>query len=126
LSYTTFRYGGLRVTPASIAADGKVTVSLDVQNTGARAGEEVVQLYVHEREASVKRPIKELRGFQRISLDPKEKKSVSFTLPTSDLAFYDVTAKKFVVKPGTFDIMVGSSSEDIRARDKLQVNRSAK
>jgi beta-glucosidase len=101
-------------------------VSLDVQNTGTRAGQEVVQLYVHEREPSVKRPIKELRGFQRIGLDPKEKKPVTFTLPASDLAFYDVAAKTFVVKPGAFDIMVGSSSEDIRARDKLQVNRSAK
>jgi beta-glucosidase len=126
LSYTSFRYSGLRVTPASVGAEGKVTVSLNVQNTGTRAGEEVVQLYVHEREASVKRPIKELRGFQRISLNAKEKKPVTFTLPASDLAFYDVAAKTFVVKPGAFDIMVGSSSEDIRARDKLQVNRSAK
>jgi beta-glucosidase len=99
---------------------------LEVQNTGTRAGEEVVQLYVHEREASVKRPIKELRGFQRISLAPKEKKRVTFTLPASDLAFYDVTAKQFAVKPGAFDIMVGSSSEDIRAKDKLQVNRPTK
>ena len=126
MSYTTFRYSGLKVAPASVAADGKVTVTLEVQNTGTRAGDEVVQLYVHEREASVKRPIKELRGFQRISLDPKEKKPVSFTLPASDLSFYDVTTKQFVVKPGAFDIMVGSSSEDIRAKDKLQVNRSAK
>jgi beta-glucosidase len=103
LSYTTFRYSGLRVTPASVGADGKVTVSLDVQNTGTRAGEEVVQLYVHEPEASVK-PIKELRGFQRISLDPKEKKPVTYTLRAGDLAFYDVATKQFTVKPGAFDI----------------------
>jgi beta-glucosidase len=114
------------VTPARISADGKVTVSLDVQNAGARAGEEVVQLYVHEREASVKRPTKELRGFQRISLNPKEKKPITFTLPASDLAFYDVKTKKFVVNPGAFDIMVGSSSGDIRLKNILLVNGSAK
>ncbi|MBZ5617858.1 MAG: glycoside hydrolase family 3 C-terminal domain-containing protein [Acidobacteriia bacterium] len=121
LSYTTFRYTGLKISPAQVSADGKVTVSVDVQNTGARAGYEVVQLYVHAAEASVKRPIKELRGFQRISLDPKEKRSVTFTLPAADLAFYDVKTKQFVVEPGAFDIMVGSSSEDIRLRDKLLV-----
>jgi beta-glucosidase len=126
LSYTTFGYSGLRVTPARIAADGKVTVRLEIQNTGARAGEEVVQLYVHQEEASVKRPAKELRGFQRISLNPKEKKPVTFTLPASDLAFYDVKTKKFVVEPGAFDIMVGSSSAEIRLKDKLQVDGSAK
>jgi len=117
LSYSTFRYSSLKVTPAS----GNSIVKLDVQNTGTRAGDEVVQLYVHERESTVKRPAKELRGFQRIALQPKEKKTVSFTLPTVDLAFYDVTVKKFVVKPGTFDIMLGASSDDIRLKDTLQV-----
>ena len=121
LSYTAFRYTGLKITPAQVPADGKVTVSLDVQNTGARAGEEVVQLYVHATEASVKRPVKELRGFQRISLKPKERTPVSFTLPAADLAFYDVKTKQFIVEPGAFDLMVGSSSEDIRLRDRLRV-----
>jgi beta-glucosidase len=121
LSYTTFRYSGLKVTPKQIATDGKVTVSLDVQNTGARAGDEVIQLYVHDVEAGVKRPARELRGFQRISLNAKEKKSVTFTLPASELAFYDVKTKKFVVEPGAFDIMVGNSSEDIRLQDRLLV-----
>jgi len=126
LSYTAFRYSGLGVTPARVPADGKVTVSFEVQNTGARAGDEVVQLYVHQREASVKRPTRELRGFQRISLKPKQKTPVTFTLPAGDLALYDVKTKKFVVEPGAFDIMVGSSSGDIRLQDKLQVNRPAK
>jgi beta-glucosidase len=121
LSYTDFRYSGLKVTPASAPANGEVTVRLEVQNIGARAGNEVVQLYAHEQESTVKRPIKELRGFQRISLNSKERKAVTFTLPVSDLAFYDVTAKKFVVKPGAFDIMVGSSSEDIRLKQILHV-----
>jgi beta-glucosidase len=121
LSYTAFRYSGLKVTPGQISADGKVTVSLDVQNTGTRTGDEVVQLYVHAAQASVKRPTKELRGFRRVSLKAKEKQSVTFTLPAADLAFYDVGMKAFRVEPGAFDIMVGSSSEDIRFRDKLQV-----
>ena len=100
LSYTTFRYSGLRVSPGRVAADGRVTVSLEVQNTGVRAGDEVVQLYVHSIAPSVKRPIKELRGFQRISLRPSEQRRVTFALPAGDLAFYDVKTKKFVVEPG--------------------------
>ena len=113
LSYTTFRYSGLKLSPGH--------VSVDVENTGTRLGDEVVQLYVHAVNPSVKRPVKELRGFQRIGLAPKERRSVTFALPSSDLAFYDVQSKKFVVEPGTFDIMVGSSSADIRLKDKLQV-----
>ena len=81
----------------------------------------MVQLYVHDVEASVKRPSKELRGFQRISLKAKEKKTVSFTLPAADLAFYDEKTKKFVVEPGAFEVMVGSSSEDIRLKGTLEV-----
>jgi beta-glucosidase len=121
LSYTAFRYSGLKVTPGEISADGKFTVSLDVQNSGPRAGEEVVQLYLHAAHASVQRPAKELRGFRRVRLNPKEKMPVTFTLPAADLGFYDVRTKKFVIEPGTFEIMVGSSSEDIRLKDKLQV-----
>ena len=113
LSYTTFRYSGLKVTPG--------LVKVDVENTGSRAGDEVVQLYVHAVNPSVKRPIQELRGFRRIELAPKQKQSVTFVLPPDDLAFYDVKTKKFVVEPGAYDIMVGSSSDDIRLKDKLQV-----
>ena len=121
LSYTAFRYTGLKITPAQIPPDGKVTVSLEVQNAGTRAGDEVVQLYVHAGQASVKRPAKELRGFRRISLRPNEKVPVTLTLSAADLAFYDVKTKRFVVEPGIFDIMVGSSSDDIRLKDKLKV-----
>lgn len=121
LSYTAFRYGGLKLSARGISSDGKVTVSLDVRNTGARAGGEVVQLYVHEVQPSVKRPSKELRGFERITLQPKEKKTVSFSLPASGLAFYDEKTKKFVVRPGAYDLMVGSSSEDIRLKGTLEV-----
>lgn len=121
LSYTTFRYSGLRVSPSQVRRDGSVSVSVQVENTGTRAGAEVVQLYVHDQEASVKRPSKELRGFQRVELSPKEKRAVTFTLPAADLAFYDEKTKQFVVEAGSFDILVGASSEDIRLRAKLVV-----
>jgi beta-glucosidase len=121
LSYTTFRYSGLELAQRQIATRETATVSLDVQNTGNRAGDEVVQLYVHEASPAVKRPNRELRGFQRVTLQAKEKKRITFSLAANDLAYYDVASKKFVVKPGSFDIMVGSSSEDIRLREKLQV-----
>jgi beta-glucosidase len=123
LSYTTFRYSALQVAPARLAANGTAKVTVTVQNTGTRAGDEVAQLYVHEANAAVKRPAKELRGFERISLKPGEKRAVTFTLPASDLAYYDVASKKFTVKPGTFDIMVGSSSEEIRSRGKVEVKQ---
>jgi len=126
LSYTDFRYSDLKVSPASTMVNGEVTVTLQVENTGARAGDEVVQLYVHEQQAAVKRPVKELRAFRRLSLNRKEKKPVTFTVPVGDLAFYDVGAKKFVVKPGAFDIMVGSSSEDIRLKQILHVGNPAR
>ena len=121
LSYSTFQYSNLSLSSAQIRGDGQVTVKVDVQNSGARAGDEVVQLYVHDVEASVKRPAKELRGFERISLKPGEHKTVSFTLPAERLSFYDVKSKSFVVEPGQFTLMVGSSSEDIRGRQQLQV-----
>ncbi len=121
LSYTQFRYSSLRIVPPHIAASGSVKVSVAVQNTGSRSGEEVVQLYVHEAAASVKRPAKELRGFERVSIQPGETRLVTFPLPASALAFYDVRSKQFVVKPGAFDVLVGSSSQDIRLRNQLQV-----
>jgi beta-glucosidase-like glycosyl hydrolase len=123
LSYTQFTYSNLKLSSKEIPADGKVTVSIEVQNTGERAGDEVVQLYVHDVQCSVKRPVKELRGFQRITLKPGEKKTVSFELPGSKLAFYDVNTHGFLVEPGAFDIMVGSSSADIRLTGQLQVTK---
>ena len=121
LSYTQFRYSGLQVSPKQIPTDGKVSVSVEVENTGVREGDEVVQLYVHDVQCSVKRPSKELRGFERVRLRPGEKRTVTFTLPGEKLAFYDVKTHGFVVEPGTFDVWVGSSSDDIRARGQLEV-----
>jgi beta-glucosidase len=121
LSYTQFRYGRLSVDQKEIQANGQLTVSVDVKNTGQRPGDEVVQLYTHDRQSSVKRPVKELRGFKRIHLNPGEKQTVSFTLKGGKLAFYDEKIHQFRVEPGTFDLMVGSSSADIRSRGTVKV-----
>ncbi len=110
LSYTTFKFEGLRVEPAQIAVGGAAKVKVDVTNTGAREGDEVPQMYIHQRIASVTRPVKELKGFQRITLKPGEKKTVEFTITPDTLAMLNTDMHK-VVEPGTFDVMVGPSSE---------------
>ena len=119
-SYTTFRYDPVKVHPARISPDGQTTVTVNVTNTGKRAGDEVVQLYIHDVVASVARPVKELRGFSRIRLKPGEAKRVDFKLGPVDLALYDRDMKR-VVEPGKFDIMIGASSADIRQRATLEV-----
>jgi beta-glucosidase len=121
LSYTTFQYGTLELSDKQIAQNGKLTASVEVTNTGKREGEEVVQIYVHEVKPAVKRPARELRGFERISLKPGETKKVTFTVPADKLAYYDETKHSFVVKPGAFDVMVGSASDDIRAKGQFRV-----
>jgi beta-glucosidase len=121
LSYTQFRYGDLTLSDRRIRADGKVDVSVVLKNVGDRAGDEVVQLYVHQVAGKVKRPIKELRGFRRVSLKPGEEKTVRFVLPADGLSYYDVEKKAFVVESGAFEVLVGSSSKDIRARHRLEV-----
>ena len=114
LSYTTFKFDNLRVEPSEIHNGGTAKVSVDVTNTGSRAGDEVPQLYIHQKIASVTRPVKELRGFQRITLKPGEKKTVEFTLTPDALSMLDVNMKK-VVEPGVFEIMVGPDSEHTQA-----------
>jgi beta-glucosidase len=114
LSYTSFAYSNLRISSGTIAPGGTITVSADVKNTGTQVGDEVAQLYVRDVSSSVQRPIKELKGFQRITLQPNETKTVTFSLPYDALAFYDVYSKQFVVENGAFDLMVGASSSDIR------------
>lgn len=121
LSYTIFTYTNLKIASKKIGRNGKIQLSLDIQNTGKKDGDEVVQLYVHDVVASVVRPTKELRGFQRVNLKAGEKKTVHFELPAAKLAFYDDKTHRFVVEPGMFDIMIGSSSEDIRLKDKIEV-----
>ena len=126
LSYTTFEYGNLQV-PASVKPGEPVPVSLTVKNTGTTAGKEVVQIYVHDREASVPRPPKELKGFAKLALQPGETKTVTFSLDARALSFYDPDGKRWVAEPGEFEILAGSSSRDIRARGTflLAANQAA-
>ena len=112
LSYSTFRYDNLRLSPPSIGPRGSVQVSVDVTNTGSRPGDEVAQLYIREDISSVTRPVKELRGFRRVTLGPGEKQSVQFSLGFDDLSFLDRDMHR-VVEPGTFKIMVGGNSVDL-------------
>ncbi|HZL51166.1 MAG TPA: glycoside hydrolase family 3 C-terminal domain-containing protein [Terracidiphilus sp.] len=121
LSYTTFDYSNLKISSTQIASDGSVQVSVDVQNAGTRAGDEVVQLYVHNSDASTRQPKEQLQGFERISLNPGEKKTVNFSLPVEQLSFWDTHKRAFVVNPGAFDVMVGSSSDDIRDKGSFTV-----
>ena len=114
LSYTTFDYCDLEVLPASIHEGKSVTVSLKVRNSGQRAGAEVVELYVRDVDSTVDRPMRELKGFARIELDPGEVATVTFELGAAALAFYDEQSKAWVVEPGRFEIHVGASSRDLR------------
>jgi beta-glucosidase len=114
LSYTQFALSNLQLSARTIRPDGSLTVSLDVQNTGSRAGDEVVQLYIHDLAASRTRPVKELKGFERITLQPGEKRHLTFTLNPQQLGFYN-QEMKFVVEPGTFNVSVGNSSADQKA-----------
>ena len=113
LSYTSFRVDRLRLDDAEIATSGgEVTVSADVENTGTRPGDEVVQLYVRDVEASVARPVLELRGFRRVTLQPGECRTVSFTLSAEQFAYVGVDHRR-VVEPGAIEIHVGTSSADL-------------
>jgi beta-glucosidase len=111
LSYTTFTIENVRLAKPKIRCDGRTQVLTDVTNTGARAGSEVVQMYIRDRVSSATRPIKELKAFRKIYLEPGETKNVVFEITPEQLAFYDIHMK-FVVEPGEFEIMVGSSSRD--------------
>ena len=111
LSYTTFVFKNVRLAKKKIARDGSTQVLVDVTNTGKRDGTEVVQMYIRDLVSSVTRPIKELKGFQKISLAVGETRIVSIDITPESLAFYDVNMK-YVVEPGEFEIMVGNSSRD--------------
>ena len=113
LSYTEFSYSNLVITPAEQKKDANITVTLEVKNTGTRKGDEVVQLYTRQVTSSVTTFVKNLKGFKRISFEPGEVKTVSFELSPEDLSIIS-RENKFTVEPGKFNVMIGSSSEDIR------------
>lgn len=112
LSYTEFKVDNLRLSSDVLTKDGKITVSVDVENTGKYAGKEVVQMYIHDKYASVVRPVKELKGFNKILLHPGERKTVTFEISEEMLRFYNQDME-YVSEPGEFDVMVGNSSENL-------------
>jgi beta-glucosidase len=120
LSYTQFRYSNLKVTPAQTGQGGNVTVKVDVQNVGNRAGVQTVQMYLHERFAPVSLPVEQLRAFERVMLKPGETRTVTMTIRPEDLMLLD-RDMLWKVAPGTFDVMIGNSAEDIALRDSFQV-----
>jgi len=117
LSYTTFEYSDLAL-PAQVAVDGTLELTFSLQNTGPIAGEEVVQLYLHDRSADITRPVQQLFGFKRLMLQPGEKCQVQFTVSTDQMGFYD-RDMNFVVEPGEMEVMVGAASNDIRLQGRV-------
>jgi beta-glucosidase len=110
LSYTTFKLDDLKLASPSVKSGSSLMVSIDVQNTGSVAGDEVVQLYTHQRSGSASRPVRELKGFRRITLKPGEKQTVTLQLNTHDLGFWSTQARRWSIEPGLFDLWVGTSS----------------
>ncbi|HEY9666771.1 MAG TPA: glycoside hydrolase family 3 C-terminal domain-containing protein [Coleofasciculaceae cyanobacterium] len=119
LSYTTFDYSGLNVDKPTFKDTDTLTVSLRVKNTGSRAGQEVVQLYVHPKQPRLCRPYKELKAFEKVSLQPGEEKEVRLQLNPRDFAYYDPDASAWVTDNGEFDILIGASSRDIRLQQTV-------
>jgi beta-glucosidase len=121
LSYTTFEYRDLSVSPTPMAATGKTTVSLTVRNTGKRAGEEVVQLYIHDPKPQIEKAVRELKRFAKVALRPGESKTVSFTLDPEALAYCDVPGKQWRADAGRYEVEIGASSRDLRLRGNLDL-----
>jgi beta-glucosidase len=122
LSYTSFEYSNLQIIPGEIGPAGEVYVSVDVKNTGKRDGDEVVQLYIDDVISSMSTPIKELEGFEKLRLAAGEKKTVRLKLTPEHLSFLDKNLEP-VVEPGIFEVMVGSSSKDIRLKGEFEVKK---
>jgi beta-glucosidase len=120
LSYTTFEYSNLQVSPESEHGQGDIQVTVDVTNTGQRKGDDVVELFLKQEVSSVTTYEFDLRGFDRVPLNPGEKKTVSFTLHPDDLAILDKNMN-WTVEPGKFQVMIGHSSEDINLKKEFVV-----
>jgi beta-glucosidase len=116
LSYTTFTYSDISLSDKSLKANGKITASVNITNTGKRSGKETVQLYIRDMVGSITRPVKELKGFQQITLQPGESKKVSFTISVDDLKFFN-SDLKYGYEPGDFKVFIGTNSEDVKEAD---------
>lgn len=121
LSYTTFEYGNPVVDKREMKADEQLTVTVPVKNTGSREGKEVVQLYIRDKKSSVERPVKELKGFCKVSLKPGEEKEVSFTIDRSALSYFDAGSHQWMAEPGAFEAIVAASATDIRGRVEFKL-----
>lgn len=126
LSYTSFEYSNLKTSSDTIKDTDTLTVTVDVTNTGSVAGKEIVQLYIQDVESSVVRPIKELKGFEKVSLEPNETKTVTFTLDKRSFAYYNVDIKDWHVETGKFNILIGKSSRDIVLSKEVEVQSTVK
>jgi beta-glucosidase len=116
LSYTTFSYSDIKLDKTTINADGKLNATVTITNTGKLAGQETAELYIRDMIGSVTRPLKELKGFQKVFLQPGEAKTISFTIGTDDLKFYDINMK-YTYEPGDFKLFIGTSSQDVKEAD---------
>jgi beta-glucosidase len=116
LSYTTFEYGKVTADKKEMTADDQITFSVSVKNTGKREGSEIVQLYLSDLKSSLPRPVKELKGFEKISLKPGEEKVVSITIDKAALSYFDADKHSWIAEPGDFEALIGSSSDDIRGK----------
>ena len=123
LSYTTFAYKNLRIVPQTAGKKPIASASVEITNTGARPGAEVVELYVGNLRPKVSRPVKELKRFEKVWLKPGETKTATFELDESAFAFYDVPNKQWTAAPGAYDILIGSSSKDIKARGRFTLTK---
>jgi len=121
LSYTTFSYKNLGTSTDRLSANGSITVRVDVTNAGSRAGEEVVQLYAQHVGSKVERPREDLRGYQRVALNPGQTRTVEFVVPASSLAYWDAATHAWVVEADTVRFRVGASSADIRLEKAVNV-----
>ena len=122
LSYTTFELGKVKADKEAITGEDKVTFTVPVTNTGKLEGAEVIQLYLSDPKCSVKRPVKELKGFSKVFLQPGETKNVSFEIGKDDLSYFDAGNHKWTVEPGEFKVHIGAASDDIRSSTTFKYN----
>jgi beta-glucosidase len=121
LSYTQFEYSNLKLSTDKINVDGEIEIHFEIRNSGRYKGDEVAQVYVHSNTASVKVPINQLKRFQRLTLLPGEKRTLTFKIPASDFSFYNTSTNDFKTEPGQFEIQIGSSSKDIRLKKTFTI-----
>ena len=121
MSYTSFAYSKIKLSSHKMKPNEKLKVTFEIKNTGKVAGSEIPQLYIHDVQSSVERPVKELKGFSKVMLKPGETKTVTLTVDKSALSFFDDKTKSFIAEPGEFEVLIGSSSQKIELKDKFEL-----